>query len=361
METIAEKLDYINNQKAILVNALSTYDEKYDTQSLSTLYENCIDMITSKSFDGNAIKVDGKTYLENKLCVEDLGNVISKEAFSKITDLSNIEEILETASNFTTTENYSAAPGLFNINSNIRKFKSNSLTSISNFAFTNCALTELKLPNVKEIGQNFYYLDKTVSYKQLSAIDLPSLTSNASGYGFANLNKHITSLSAKYLQRIGNNMLIGTDYLSNIYVDNDVYKSIDNGYGDGITLIVSRDGKTLRTATHFISRISSDIIENLEPTALANNYQLSSAYFPNLKTISNFTFQKVSSAKPTVLSIDFGTEMATIPTCTINSFTNNSQVTVIIPNSDDFYNQLTSDANWKDRIDNNAVVIVRHE
>ena len=53
--------------------------------------------------------------------------------------------------------------------------------------------------------------------------------------------------------------------------------------------------------------------------------------------------------------------MATIPTCTIDSFTNNSQVTVIIPNSDDFYNQLTSDANWKDRIDNNAVVIVRHE
>ena len=35
METIAEKLDYINNQKAILVNALSTYDEKYDCWRVS--------------------------------------------------------------------------------------------------------------------------------------------------------------------------------------------------------------------------------------------------------------------------------------------------------------------------------------
>ena len=139
-----------------------------------------------------------------------------------------------------------------------------------------------------------FYLVKNASFLWSIIYVLASLIvvcfHKLSGYGFAHLNRYITSLSAKYLQRIGNNMLIGTDYLSNIYVDNDVYKSIDNGYGDGITLIVSRDGKTLRTATHFISRISSDIIENLEPTALANNYQLSSAYFPNLKTISNFTF-----------------------------------------------------------------------
>lgn len=162
-------------------------------------------------------------------------------------------------------------------NTNIKKLNAPNLVFIGNQAFTACEnLSSMQCENVTDIGRLAF-----ANCHNLYSLNFPKLSSDDLQSYFMNC----TSLSA-------------------LHIDNDTYKSDQNGYGVEDQIIRNSYNDIIYVCPA-IERMSSDVEDTM--FTFINCKNLISAYLPNIKVLKHKMFSGCTSMTsanyPTVISV----------------------------------------------------------